>query len=205
MINGRRVTRGRQFISTNVLSRSSPLPLTLTSSWNKARHVCLRYVLVLTGKAGPRGFTGPKGDPGESISLPKAIISPKTQIVTKNQTATFYCSASGNPRPTVSWRKVNGSLIKEHVVSDENSSRIEVIYSTFNDSGDYLCTAVNLLGRDEAVAKLIVEGRSAPNFLDFHVLFLVIFHGVFMFWYTLFQTYSHFSNLNLCYLYSKYD
>ena len=144
--------------------------------------MCLRYVFVLTGEAGPRGFTGPKGDPGESISLPKAIISPKTQTVTENQTATFYCSASGNPRPTVSWTKVNASLIKGHVVSDENSGRIEVIYSTFNDSGDYLCTAVNLLGRDEAVAKLIVEGRSATNFLDFHVLsFLVILHGMFIF------------------------
>ena len=109
---------------------------------------------------------GLKGDPGESISLPKAIISPKIQTVTENQTATFYCSASGNPRPAVSWSKVNGSLIKGHVVSDENSGKIEVIYSTFNDSGDYLCTAVNLLGRDEAVAKLIVGGKSAPNFLD---------------------------------------
>lgn len=135
----------------------------------------------MTGEAGPRGFTGLKGDPGEYISLPKAIISPKTQTVTENQTATFYCSASGNPRPTVSWSKVNGSLIKGHVVSDESSGRLEVIYSSHNDSGDYLCTAVNLLGRDEAVAKLIVEGRSARNFLDFHVLFLVIVHGVFIF------------------------
>ena len=57
-----------------------------------------------------RGMMGLKGDPAESISLPVAIVSPKTQTVRENQSATFYCSAGGNPKPTVTWTKVKGSL-----------------------------------------------------------------------------------------------
>ena len=101
-------------------------------------------------------MTGLKGDPGESISLPQVIISPNTQTVTENQTATFYCSASGNPKPTVSWSKVNSSLKERQMI---NGGRLQVIRSTFNDSGDFMCTAVNILGRAEATANLVVEGK----------------------------------------------
>ena len=101
-------------------------------------------------------MTGLKGDPGESISLPQVIISPNTQTVTENQTATFYCSASGNPKPTVSWSKVNSSLKERRMI---NGGRLQVIRSTFNDSGDFMCTAANILGRAEATANLVVEGK----------------------------------------------
>ena len=65
-------------------------------------------LIPLTGAVGPRGIMGLKGDPGESISIPEAMVSPDIQTVCENQTATFYCSASGNPRPTVTWIRVNG-------------------------------------------------------------------------------------------------
>ena len=102
---------------------------------------------------------GFKGDPGESISSPEVTVSPATQTVTENQTATFNCSVRGSPRPTVTWSKVNGSLVAKHLVTDQNGG-LKITKSIFNDSGDYMCTAVNVLGRDEKTAKLIVEGKN---------------------------------------------
>ena len=112
----------------------------------------------LTGAVGLRGMMGLKGDPGESISLPVAIVSPNTQTVKENQSATFYCSASSNPKPTVTWTRVKGSL-RDGSAKVVHGGRLDIIHSTFNDSGEYKCTAVNMLGRDVKIVKLIVEGE----------------------------------------------
>jgi len=117
-----------------------------------------RQDLLQTGDAGPRGFTGLKGDPGESISTPEVTVSPVTQTVTENQTATFYCSASGNPEPVVSWMKVGGSLAKERAKINENGGSLEIRSTTYNDSGKYNCTAVSVLGKDSKEATLVIEG-----------------------------------------------
>ena len=47
--------------------------------------------------------------------------------------------------------------------TDKNGS-LKITKSAFNDSGDYICTAVNVLGRDEKAAKLIVEGKKRDLF-----------------------------------------
>ena len=104
---------------------------------------------------------GSKGDPGESISTPEVSVSPDIQTVTENQTATFNCSVNGSPRPTVTWSKANGSFVAEHLVTDQNGG-LKITKATFNDSGDYICTAVNVLGGDEKTAKLTVEGKNEP-------------------------------------------
>ena len=54
------------------------------------------------GNMGPAGIPGTKGEPGESISSPAVVVSPVTLTVNEGGTASFQCSASGNPEPTVS-------------------------------------------------------------------------------------------------------
>ncbi|XP_020617453.1 collectin-12-like [Orbicella faveolata] len=117
------------------------------------------------GDTGPRGFMGLKGDPGESISSPEVTVSPVTQTVTQNQTATFNCSVRGSPKPKVTWSKVNGSLVAGSFVSDKNGA-LKITKSTFSDSGDYMCIAVNVLGSDERTATLIVEGKKKKKKLS---------------------------------------
>ena len=102
---------------------------------------------------------GSKGDPGESVSTPDVSVSPVTQTVAENQTATFYCSASGNPEPVVSWMKVGGSLPKERAMISKNGGSLEVRSTIYNDSGRYNCTAVSVLGNDSKEVSLVVEGE----------------------------------------------
>ncbi|PFX14057.1 Peroxidasin-like [Stylophora pistillata] len=105
------------------------------------------------GASGPRGMTGQKGEPGKSTSLPEVTISPETKPVTENQTARFYCSARRHPTPVVTWSKVRGLLADERVKTDQNG-RFEVTKWSFNDSGEYICSAVSVLGKDSKTVKL---------------------------------------------------
>ena len=104
------------------------------------------------------GLKGLKGDPGESISSPVVTASPTIGTVTENQAAAFYCSASGNPGPVVNWNKVNGSLDKGRVKINANGGRLEITRTTHGDSGQYMCTAVSIPGRDSKQVTLVVEG-----------------------------------------------
>ena len=119
--------------------------------------------------SGPRGMTGQKGEPGETASSPEVTISPSTQTVTENQTARFYCLARGHPKPVVTWSKVNDSLLAWRAIVNR-TGRLEVTKSKFNDSGEYMCSAVSVLGRDDKIAKLFVEGKG-----DLFFSFLFIF------------------------------
>ena len=72
---------------------------------------------------------------------------------------TLVCKATGQPMPTVSWRKAFGNLPKEKIaVIDGNVSIVSV---TKADGGTYACSAKNLLGEDSAVALVAVIDRLA--------------------------------------------
>ena len=108
---------------------------------------------------------GLKGDPGESISTPEVTVSPANQTVTENQTATFSCSASGNPESVVSWMKVGGSLAKERAKINESGGTLEIRSTIYDDSGRYNCTAVSVLGKDSKEVTLFVEGGCHSSFI----------------------------------------
>ncbi|KAL9961761.1 hypothetical protein ACROYT_G030775 [Oculina patagonica] len=84
------------------------------------------------GNPGAPGHPGPKGEPGESISAPEVIVSPASLTVTQNQTATFYCSADGNPKPSVSWSKISGTGMKNTAGPD---NKLQIRSAVYNDSG----------------------------------------------------------------------
>ena len=70
------------------------------------------------GEKGPAGMPGRKGDPGESISSPAVVVSPVTLTVNEGASASFQCSASGNPEPALVWSKLgNQSEITQSAVS----------------------------------------------------------------------------------------
>ena len=110
--------------------------------------------------AGAPGHPGPKGDAGDSISTPEVIVSPTSLTVTQHQTATFYCSADGNPKPSVSWSKANGT---GQVNKDVQGNKLQIKGAGYNDSGSYVCTATNILGQAKKVVKLFVQGNQFYN------------------------------------------
>ena len=110
----------------------------------------------LQGDAGIPGHPGPKGEPGQSISAPEVIVSPASLTVTQNQTATFYCSVSGNPKPSVSWGRINDTGL---VNMNGHNNKLQIRNIGYYDTGSYVCMAANILGRDQKIVKLFVEGK----------------------------------------------
>ena len=108
------------------------------------------------GDMGPAGMPGTKGEPGESISAPVVAVSPVTGIANETGSASFQCSASGNPKPTIVWSRLdNGSEITQSEVS---GGRLHLKNVTGNDAGMYQCSAANILGQARKVARLVVNG-----------------------------------------------
>ena len=69
----------------------------------------------------------------------------------------LLCKASGQPTPTITWRKAFSHVPKEKTsVVDGNLSIINV---TKADGGTYACSAKNLLGQHSVVAQVTVLGR----------------------------------------------
>ena len=73
--------------------------------------------------------------------------------VTQHQTATFYCSADGNPKPSVSWSKTSGTG------QGTQCNELQIKSAGYNDSGSYVCTAANFFGQGKEVVALFVEGK----------------------------------------------
>jgi len=124
------------------------------------------------GDIGPAGMPGTKGEPGESISSPAVVVSPVTLTVNEGGTASFQCSASGNPEPSVKWSKLNSqSQITQSAVS---RGKLELNKVTGSDSGVYHCSATNILGNSREVVRLAVNGE----FLVISLLHNDVFYNI---------------------------
>ena len=109
------------------------------------------------GDIGPTGMPGTKGEPGESISSPAVVVSPVTLTVNEGGSASFQCSASGNPEPAVVWSKLdNRSEITQSAVS---GGMLQLKNVTGNNSGVYQCSATNILGNSREVVQLAVNSK----------------------------------------------
>ena len=110
------------------------------------------------GDTGPDGMPGTKGDPGESISAPVVAVSPSTLTVNESGTASFQCSVSGNPEPTVAWSKMDNQSQLLHSMGSRGQLLLSKV--TGSDTGTYFCSAANILGKAQAQVQLVVNGMT---------------------------------------------
>ena len=114
------------------------------------------------GDTGPAGMPGAKGEPGESISAPTVAVSPALMTVNESGSASLQCSATGYPKPTTVWSKLESqSEIRQSVVS---GGKLVLKNVKASDSGAYQCSAANILGQAQAQVQLVVNGKCICEF-----------------------------------------
>lgn len=117
------------------------------------------------GPPGPRGFKGeigslgPRGPLGTSKTSsfdPYAFLSPAQSLEDENSRTlvTFRCKASGNPRPSVSWRFKGQTLLQGDKYSIKDDGTLVIRRVSSEDVGWYVCVATNTLGSHEASGKI---------------------------------------------------
>ena len=119
--------------------------------------------------------------------LPTAVVPVITQPpvdknITSGDDVNFTCTATGKPRAVISWLRNNNEVISNNSLSDGgvpviitnsimgnctitdppsqcvSSSRLQILNTRAVDSGEYICVATNVAGRNEVIAMLIVNG-----------------------------------------------
>ena len=97
--------------------------------------------------------------------------------------ARMNCNVTAKPLTTIKWFRHNKELISHYTLSDGgvpviitnnamedctidsslsqcvSSSTLQISDSRTADSGDYMCTAANVAGKDEEILSLLVNGN----------------------------------------------
>ena len=93
---------------------------------------------------------------------PQVSVQPEQQTIGQGEEVTLTCSASGDPRPTISWTKVGEELSASPRISVEGDN-LRIRGAAVSDRGMFLCTATSPGGSARASAIIEVEPREAPR------------------------------------------
>ncbi|CDS40470.1 roundabout 2 [Echinococcus multilocularis] len=96
---------------------------------------------------------------------PLFLVAPESQSVPVNGIVEFACRVSGEPLPTLTWRRDPPvpaiSTTRSMLLADGS---LKLMNIQLEDAGDYVCQASNDGGVIEAVARLTI--RSPPGFVE---------------------------------------
>ncbi|GAB6024702.1 hypothetical protein CHUAL_009835 [Chamberlinius hualienensis] len=97
-----------------------------------------------------------------SVAYAPHILDSEPEIVTSSGSlATLPCSVSGEPQPSVEWRKATGESLD--LLADSSRYRrlvdgsLQIVEVQPSDAGNYVCTATNPSGTAEKLMKLIIQ------------------------------------------------
>ncbi|KAK1332605.1 hypothetical protein QTO34_007288, partial [Cnephaeus nilssonii] len=82
-----------------------------------------------------------------SLLLPPAARGPESAVtVLRGDTLVLECFAEGLPTPQVDWEKVGGDLPKGRETKENYGKMLKIENVSYQDKGNYRCTASNFLG-----------------------------------------------------------
>ena len=92
-----------------------------------------------------------------SLALPTAIVKPKQIATHEGKDVSVVCNATGNPKPSIKWRRVIKKLpTNAHV---ENNGTLVLKNLQKVDGGLYQCIAENTVGKADDSATIVVQGN----------------------------------------------
>lgn len=89
---------------------------------------------------------------------PVFVEAPKNQTIPKGQSASFPCSATGDPAPSIKWYKSHDPVSHNAHLSILSNGTLLVRSVTEQDTGWFICRATSEAGTREAKAYLLVAG-----------------------------------------------
>uniref|UniRef100_A0A3B3VSB1 Heparan sulfate proteoglycan 2 n=1 Tax=Poecilia latipinna TaxID=48699 RepID=A0A3B3VSB1_9TELE len=115
------------------------------------------------------------------VKSPGAIVTPAGPLrVRVGEPINLECQASGEPRPSVSWHRLDNNrktTLTSPVPMDSNAV-MQILVARPEDSGTYVCVARNTEGTTETRVEVIIEGGSqmpsAPRALVPEPLMVVV-------------------------------
>ncbi|RLW03672.1 hypothetical protein DV515_00006488 [Chloebia gouldiae] len=99
---------------------------------------------------------------------PMILVGPENLTLTVHQTAVLECIATGNPRPIVSWSRLDGRPIGVEGIQVLGTGNLMISDLTVQHSGIYVCAA-NKPGtrvRRTAQGSLVVQDVSDANYIS---------------------------------------
>lgn len=100
------------------------------------------------------------------MEKPTFVKSPQDILVEESENIEFHCKASGDPEPTIIWKREEGQIPmgRSHILEDR-SLKIERV--RVSDEGNYICRAENSVGYVEALARLTVHCTYSVLYITF--------------------------------------
>ncbi|KAK1803404.1 hypothetical protein P4O66_020832 [Electrophorus voltai] len=92
---------------------------------------------------------------------PRATVTPAGPVhVTVGNPINLECQAAGEPRPSVTWHRLDNArkTVLTSPVPAESNVVLQILVARPEDSGTYVCAAQNSQGKTETRVEVVVEG-----------------------------------------------
>ncbi|PFX26969.1 basement membrane-specific heparan sulfate proteoglycan core protein-like isoform X2 [Stylophora pistillata] len=118
------------------------------------------YVCTAANKIGVDGGLVTLTVERDTSVPPTALVSPANQTVDEGSSTSLSCQVTGDPYPSIEWRKVGGELPNNHSIL---GGLLVIQEITKEDEGMYLCLAQNKKGVKQVTAFINVRSKVSPK------------------------------------------
>ena len=89
------------------------------------------------------------------------MIQNKTIATEEGHNITIRCEVKGNPAPTITWKKKGSNKLPIRISFTDNNKVLQTVNAKLEDSGEYICEAVNSLNTSRSATTVKVTRKLA--------------------------------------------